>query len=691
MNLFFLPHEDFDTFHFAEGEQAIKYIPVNSPADNTAGQLDLKGKQCVPISVTEQSNKEQIEEAVAAQVIELLSNKEYTIERNNKERCIKPSDIGILVRQNIEADRIKAILTKYGIPAVTISDAKVLQSKEAVALLYVLEAIMDISRSKINRALLSSFTGYTVENILSLDTEVAIELFKKYKTNWDEDGIYTALMNFIVDFGVQQHLLKNSTENGERIITNLYQLIELLYKTQTNNKLSPMDLIYWLKRGIENEEAEGDEYEQRIENDEEAIKIVTIHSSKGLQYNIVLAPFLDLTKKKDEVICSFRDPEAGEYITLKKNQMISEQEEIYDKQTEQENRRLVYVAITRAVYKCFIYKNTSSHSRQSTLTFFTDALQYADPCLIERLPALAIPAGYFYRQTREEKQGKLHVPVRFRLLQNNWARLSYTMLAAEMEKELKIKSGNYTDPYDNFIFNQLTRGNVTGNLLHYIFENVHFTKSERWPVVVNAAIKRFAPRHKKEYEAMLMEMLQNVLNADIQIGDISFNLSEVEYEKRIHEFEFDFPVGLFQPAELENLGDENILISVRDRSNLEGMMNGKIDMLFECKDKYFVLDWKSTFLGDNIEDYLAKYLNEAMNESNYHLQYLIYTLAAKKYLESRLVGFDYEKNFGGVLYLFVRGIRKESSDGIFKCKPSLQQIDTLDRMLSSNLVVDSVP
>src|SRR5687768_10349757 len=130
MNLFFLPQQDFDTFHFDEGKQAIKYIPVNSPANNTAAQLNYRGKQCIPFSVNAQHNKESIGQAVAAQVIDLLSNKEYRILKNNKERRIKDCDIGILVRQNKEAEDIKKILTKYGVPAVTIGDAKVLQSKE---------------------------------------------------------------------------------------------------------------------------------------------------------------------------------------------------------------------------------------------------------------------------------------------------------------------------------------------------------------------------------------------------------------------------------------------------------------------------------------------------------------------------------------------------------------------------------
>ena len=104
-------------------------------------------------------------------------------------------------------------------------------------------------------------------------------------------------------------------------------------------------------------------------------------------------------------------------------------------------------------------------------------------------------------------------------------------------------------------------------------------------------------------------------------------------------------------------------------------------MLFECQGKYFILDWKSTFLGDSLQQYAPAALNNAMNENNYHLQYLIYTLATKKYLESRLPNFDYEKDFGGVLYLFVRGMRAGTDSGIFYCKPSLEQVEAVENII----------
>jgi len=114
---------------------------------------------------------------------------------------------------------------------------------------------------------------------------------------------------------------------------------------------------------------------------------------------------------------------------------------------------------------------------------------------------------------------------------------------------------------------------------------------------------------------------------------------------------------------------------------LEGLMNGKIDLFFECREKYFVLDWKSNFLGASLNAYSKEKLKDAMNENNYHLQYLIYTVAVKKYLESRLPDFDYKTDFGGVIYVFLRGVRSNADTGIFVCKPPLKTIEKLEKIL----------
>ncbi|KAA8485349.1 DNA helicase/exodeoxyribonuclease V beta subunit [Arcticibacter tournemirensis] len=683
MNLFFKPEPDFDTFYFNEAENAIDYIEIESPEENFRGQLWRHQSPDAPISVCQTPNKDAVYDAVAAQVIALLDGNEYLIGETGKERGISPADIGILVRSNRDGKIVKAKLAKYGIPAVTIGDDKVLQSDEARSLLYLLEAMSDISMQNINRALLSSFTGYKTEDILTLDDEKALELFRKYKTSWDENGIYTALMDFVADYSVTEVLLAGHTENGERIITNLFQLIELLHKVQTRKKLSPLELISWLKRGIEGMETDGDEYELRVESDEDTVKIVTIHKSKGLEYNIVLAPFLDFTIDNKRPFCSFRDAETGEYVSMSREAMSEEQIKVLYNQLEQENRRLLYVAVTRAVYKCFIFKNASA--RQSTLSVFYNALVRNTSPLIEFSAPLAVPAKYFFNTGAKLPPLIPKTKVRFSLAGANWRRMSYSMLRAEHAPASLGRADSRTEPYERFVFNELTRGAKTGNLLHFIFENVQFGNSNNWPFVIDEAVKRFIPGDSGPYADMLKLLLDHVLHVRIELGGFNFCLADVAHGNQLHEFEFDFRVPMFETAMLETLSDEGMEIHVDSLNKLEGLMNGKMDLFFEWNGKFFILDWKSNYLGSSMSDYSAEGVAAAMNDNNYHLQYLIYTLAAKKYLGSRLPGFDYDTHFGGVLYFFVRGIRKDKDNGIFLYRPPLEKIEKLDKILSGQV------
>ena len=678
MNKFFLPTDAFDTFYFNNAENAIKYIPVESPKENKAGELKKENVPAIPISILQLTKKEEIENAVAAQVTELLSGS-YTILKDEVERRVTPADIGILVRTNGEGQLIKDALATKGIPAVTINDAKVLQSPETVFMLYLLQAITNLTPANINKALLSPFTGYKVADILQLDDEKTIQLFRKYKTVWDDEGIYAALMQFVTDYNIRNILLSGHYENGERIITNLFQLVELVHKTQNDKRFSPTELIGWLQRCMEGMETQGDQYEQRIESDEESVKIVTIHKSKGLEYKIVLAPFVDfLVERKQATFCSFRHPETGDYVTVEKHRITPQQKEWMDEQTEQENRRLLYVAITRGIYKCFIFQNT--YYKNSTLTTFVkeidkqkeDLISFTDPPL----------SANFYAAKNPWQPTISLTAVEFELAQKYWSRISYTMLAAKGEATMKPRIGNTTTKYDQFIFNELTKGAKTGNMLHHLFENINFASEQSWPYHIAQAIKKYAPRFEKEYSPMLQQLLQHVTQSYIQVNNEHFTLASVTTEQRLNELEFDFNVPLFTPSLLQSFRDSGTSISVKHFEQAEGIMNGKVDMFFEYNGRYYILDWKSNYLGDDVQYYEPKLLNEAMNESNYHLQYLIYTVAVKKYLQSRLPSFDYEQHFGGVIYMFVRGVRSRSQSGVFVRQPTLQQIEALERMVS---------
>lgn len=684
MNAFFLPAPGFDTFYFEQQENAIDYIPVDSPAPNTKGEFLENGAAAPAFSIFSFPKKEPLLDAVAAQVALLLQDTGYLIDKKGIRRPVIPSDIGILVRTGTQGSEVKARLARLGIPAVTIDDAKVLQSAEARHLLYLMEAIAAPDRSSINRALLSPFTGFGTAEILQLDDGAVLELFTKYKNRWQQDGIYTALMDFVADFTVQQVLLASPTANGERIITNLYQLTELVHQAESRKNLSIPELISWLRRGLDGMNTEGDEFTQRMESDEEAVKIVTIHKSKGLEYNIVLAPFLDFVENKMYNFISFRDPATGDYIGAERDRLSPEQLKWQQQQTEQENRRLLYVAITRAVYACYIFRN--EYYKTSTLATFVNALKGVDPSLIAFINEAPEAPATPYRQASVNKVSTTTTPVRFSLREENWRKMSYTMLAARPDHQVPARSLPLPEAYDHFIFYTLRRGAKTGNFLHFIFEHINFTEDSRWNKWLEEAIRRFAPGQQEVYLPMLQEMLQHVVQATIGIAGAPFTLSTVAWHKRMPEFEFDFPVPLFPPDQLHSLSDDQASILVRHLHGLaghelEGIMNGKIDLFFEHGGRYYVLDWKSNYLGNALSDYAPAALAQTMNDNNYHLQYLIYTLAAKKYLESRLTHFDYHTQFGGVIYVFVRGVRANSEYGIFTHKPPLEKITALERII----------
>jgi exodeoxyribonuclease V beta subunit len=679
MNHFFKPSPDFNTFHFEGKEQQINYINVESPAKGNTGSLTINEEMASPLSIYQSKNKGENNGQLIIQIIKLLNNESYIIDAKGERKKVLPQDIGILVRSKSAGQEIKRLLAVHNIPAITINDGKVLQTEDAKFVLYLLEAIFEISTAAIHKALLSPFTLFTQEEILKLNDELIISLFRNYKNTWETNGIYSAINQFIKDFDVQSNLLTIKV-NGERILTNLLQISELLHKTQNAKNLTALELMNWLKRGIEGMEISGDEYEQRIENDEEAIKIVTIHASKGLEYNIVFAPTLDLKDESVHPLWSFRDPTDKDYFCAEKWMLTDDQIELVKEQNEQENRRLIYVAITRAVYKCYIFKNT--YFKNSSITKFIDKLKPEPHSTIEFAENEEESEEIFRYQTVDGfKKITNLAPVNFSLTQQNWRKMSYSMLRASHDVSVKPRSQNYEDEYGQFIFSKLKKGAKTGNMLHYIFENIHFNDASKWDHVIDNVLDLFLPQQKEEYQPFINQMLTEVLNADISIDDDTFKLADVNTYKCINEFEFDFDVNPFQPQSLASLSTDEITIDVKNFPEIEGLMNGKIDLFFEHKGKYYVLDWKSNYLGDELQDYNSERLGLAMNENNYHLQYLIYTLAVKKYLESRLENFNYKYQFGGVIYLYVRGMRANQNFGVYATKPTWKTLATLNHKL----------
>ena len=162
---------------------------------------------------------------------------------------------------------------------------------------------------------------------------------------------------------------------------------------------------------------------------------------------------------------------------------------------------------------------------------------------------------------------------------------------------------------------------------------------------------------------------------------VVFKLSYLSPNDRINEFEFDFNINEFDTSLISSRAiDFDISINT-DLKTIKGVMNGKMDLFFRYKDKYYILDWKSNFLGFTLNGYSSENIAEAMSENNYHLQYLIYTLSARLFLKNRERDFCYEKHFGGIIYVFMRGVRINENTGLYITKPSEAVLNNLEELI----------
>jgi exodeoxyribonuclease V beta subunit len=674
-----------DAFSTGASGLDLRYLPVKAHNGSAVG-LKKGSEELKPLQIFNGETKGKIKSKVPKLVYEIL-NDGYLLDGVN----VKNSDIGILVRTNKEAAQIKGLLASAGIHAITIDDKQVFQdSQEAKSLRYVLQAVLDTTEANINKALLNSFTGYDSITVAEIDKEELLDLFRGYRKLWFRSGVYPMVKEYMKGFGVMQHLLETSEANGLRILTDLTQILELLQEAEYRQELKPLGLYEYLGKQIAGELQEGDEYQQRMESDEAAVKIVTIHKAKGLEYPIVIAPFLDLKSNETNFIKTYAYREegaGGEYKFYCKGLGTNEQKQLAKAQWEQENRRLLYVALTRAKFNCFLFKTSGRGSTNTCLSPFIaefDSLA----CLEEPLPL---------ENDQEDKESSnlpkywgnsLTIPT-VKLSDHLYGKLSFSGLSLHGHTP-KENNSEIIDDYDQFIFKDIPGGTNLGTMLHYLFENIDFMGNpEHHREELDKLLDKFYPHKKEELADGFQKMVNHVLDAKIEIDGEEIHLRKISNDRKRNEMEFDLKTFEAQLTALNgfDLGDGIEIRCNNQHMAKSGLLNGLIDLFFDYKGKYYILDWKSNYLGDDLSYYEGEdNMREAMNEGNYHLQYLIYSMAAKNYLEQRLEKFDYDRDFGGAIYVYLRGARAGKSSGIYTNKPTLEQVEKLESIFCTQSV-----
>jgi len=653
----------------------IPYLPVTSGLGNQRKVISKGTINLEPIQIYESSNKGDIPEKVVALVADLITG-----DTKLDEKKIKLSDIAILVRTKNEGKGIKQELTRKGIPAVNVDETKIFETEEAEYLEYILQTTLEISWKGVNKALLNKFTGWKSEDLLSKDSDQLVSKFKEYQKTWADQGVYTMIRKYIQDFGVLEYLFRAENPAGKRVYSNLSQLMEILQEKEYRYELRPSGLLSYLtKQRAEESLGESEKYLQRLEDDQDAITIMTIHKAKGLEFPIVIAPYLNMRPKSTFTFSSFRKTD-GTYCFYSNNLApVPSHVELYKQQTEEENRRILYVALTRAIYHCFIFHVDSE--TESTLSPFireeNDQIKYFPA---DQFPFPEVKKVLSISESKKnlvfEALPDLELP------DQNWRKLSFSYLTRKTKPLPKTASENYTNAYEEFVFKKLPKGASIGDLLHYIFERIDFQDQTDWTHIVEKAIKRFYPQFGEEMTEHLMELVDQVLSVSISHVSPDFSLNKVTKDKKVSEWEFDLSSTAFEPALLMSipLQDDFLVRSVEGKA-LQGILNGLVDLIFEYEGKYYILDWKSNFLGDSLADYEEDKLLEAMNTNNYHLQYFLYSLALKQFLETYQQGFDFQRDFGGVIYLFLRGIRSGKTNGVFHYRPSMEQMEYLENLI----------
>ncbi|ELI5411109.1 exodeoxyribonuclease V subunit beta [Vibrio parahaemolyticus] len=671
-------------------------------------------------------------EATASQIQTILTQAQQgqaCLVNGEKQKAVQAGDIAVLVRTGSEGRMIKQALADQGIASVYLSNRdSVFTSSVAQDLQRLLQAVLTPENDRALRASLAS--ELFALDAASLDAlnndeivwENAVNEFKEYRKLWVQRGVLPMLRAVISKRHIAERLLEEGAgsqgENGERVLTDLMHIGELLQ--QASNELdSDHGLLRWLAQSIsdaENGLGGSDDQIQRLESERNLVQIVTIHKSKGLEYDLVFLPF----------VFSYREASEAKYYDAANDRTVLDitgndaSMKQADKERLAEDLRLIYVALTRAVYACFIGASPLRNGRSTKeptgvhrsaigyliqngqeggindlyqgLTKQQDELD----CVVVADPPQQLEEKYVVPQ---EEIHDLSAKELKNPIDRNWRITSYSGLVkqgshhAEHDAAIEITgfdidSSEEQDEADlvepeRSIFT-FPRGARPGTFLHSLFEEIEFTQpatTEENTQIILGLME--SEQLDEEWLPILQQLIDTVLATPLD--GKSLLLNQKAPSQRLVEMEFLLPIEVLSAPALNRVIQRHDPLSAKAGDlgfqTVQGMLKGFIDLVFEHQGKYYVLDWKSNHLGDDVTHYHGEALKSAMADHRYDLQYQIYALALHRFLRSRLASYQYEQHFGGVYYLFLRGMDGQSDHGIFAAKPTLEFLQEMDRLI----------
>lgn len=652
----------------------------------------------------------------AAQIRDWLSagaRGEAVLWRGEQANPVKASDITVLVRSRQEAALVRDALTLLNIPSVYLSNRdSVFETLEAQEMLWLLQAVLAPEReSTLRSALASAMMGLNARDIDALNNDEeawdnVVEEFAHYRERWQKRGVMAMLRELMAKRQIAENML--ATAGGERRLTDILHISELLQEAGTQLE-SEHALVRWLSQQIADPNSNSSSQQMRLESDKHLVQIVTIHKSKGLEYPLVWLPFIANYRVQDQAF--YHDRESFEpVLDLSKAESSVE---LAEAERLAEDLRLLYVALTRSVWHCslgiaplFRRRGEKSGETDFHLSALGRLIQLGEPkdaaglrqC-IEALCgdhiALHIPSSPDNSrwQMPEQPVADLNARQIKRTLADDWRVTSYSGLqqhgqsiAQDLMPKLDVDAAGVGDvlPEPALTPHQFPRGASPGTFLHSLFEELDFTQ----PVSTEWVLKMLqSGGFDEKWQPVLTDWVTAILQAPLTQQGIS--LSQLTAKDKQVEMEFYLPIASPLKADaLDALIREYDPLSAGcpplNFRQVQGMLKGFIDLVFRHEGRYYLLDYKSNWLGDSSDAYTQDAMASAMQQHRYDLQYQLYTLALHRYLRHRIADYRYEDHFGGVIYLFLRGVdATDPNSGIFSTRPDAALIEKMDELFAT--------
>ncbi|MDD5461192.1 MAG: exodeoxyribonuclease V subunit beta [Methylococcales bacterium] len=692
--------------------------PAKSASD---GALHLAGQAVAPMMLWQlpesdsktgcwRPDRKDAEEAIRTaainEVVDLL-NSDYTLQPSN--RALQPKDIAILVRTNQQARDYQAALRGAGVPSVLNSTESVFAAQEAADLYILLQAIASPGDTGLLKQALTldwfGLDGPTFHQLINDDTALDswMSRFLTYYQDWQQTGLMAMMQRVLAQENIRANLSKTLT--AERQLTNLYHLIELVQQAAIDDHLAINKTVDWLRTAVSRadcEKSSAENQQLRLESDDDAVKIVTMHRSKGLEYPVVFCPCLwqrsnRLNNEKSLLKCHAPIQENDS-----KGRMIvdlgSEDFELHRAQALKEelaeDLRVFYVAATRAKYRCYIvwadarFENAANDSAMAWLLGFTDADFCRQQILLQEFKARAehafdyqlldVPCAINGNYQKAAPYVEYLAKKRKRSLYTYWQMSSYTALSAlSLDEAPELPEDKAREQQEKSIQApmELPRGAHTGNVIHDLLENNSFIDLAQGKDISeqrDKACQRYGL--KLEQPEIIDALLQAVVATPLSDMDSDFCLMNLSENRCLKEMPFYLSMQTMNADQINYILKDTPAFQHLTGKQMCGYLTGFIDLVCEYKGLYYVMDYKT----NGLPDYSPDTLTYAMREHNYGLQYWIYTVALHRYLQNRLPDYDYETHFGGIRYLFVRGMQPElAMSGVYQDRPDFDKVEAL--------------